>query len=307
MKKTYTQYILFVLLMVSCHQAQDSIPGSLIEDRTPVTVTHATFGSLTDVVVLNATSRFLLKTSVKSDVNGYLQKVNIQLGQKVNQGQELFMVRSKESEHLGNTISKLDSSFHFSGLVNIKSPAPGYVTELSYQTGDYVQDNEVLATISDLGSLVFVLELPYELTKWLAENKSVELTLPDGKVYKGVITSSMPTVDPASQTQSYVIRVTGIASIPENLVATVKFSRMSKSKVLILPKAAILTDETQSDFWIMKMTDSITAVKVPVTIGLETSDQVEITSPLLKPSDEILITGNYGLPDTARVIIEKKK
>ncbi len=307
MKKTHTQYILFVLLLVSCHQAQDSIPENKIEDRTPVTVTHATFGNLTDVVVLNATSRFLLKTSVKSDVNGYLQKVNIQLGQKVNQGQELFVVRSKESEHLGNTISKLDSSFHFSGLVHIKSPAPGYVTELSYQTGDYVQDNEVLATISDLSSLVFLLELPFELTKWLAENKSVELTLPDGKIYKGVITSSMPTVDPASQTQSYVVRVTGISSIPENLVATVKFSRMSKSKGLILPKAAILTDETQSDFWIMKMTDSITAVKVPVTIGLETSDQVEITSPALKPSDEILLTGNYGLPDTARVIIEKKK
>jgi len=307
MKITYTLYILIVLLLVSCHQAQDSIPGNPAEDRTPVTVTHATFGSLTDVVVLNATSRFMLKTSVKSDVNGYLQKVSIRLGQKVNRGQELFVVRSKESEHLGNTISKLDSSFHFSGLVSIKSPAPGYVTELSYQAGDYVQDSEVLATISDLSSLVFLLELPYELTKWLDENKSVELTLPDGKIVKGIITSSMPTVDPASQTQSYVVRVPGISSIPENLVATVKFSRMSKSKVLILPKATILSDETQSDFWIMKMTDSITAVKVPVTIGLETSDQVEITSPKLQTSDEILLTGNYGLPDTARVIIEKRK
>ena len=57
----------------------------------------------------------------------------------------------------------------------------------------------------------------------------------------------------------------------------------------------------------MKMTDSITAVKVPVIIGLETSDQVEITSPKLLSSDQILITGNYGLPDTARVIIEKKR
>jgi multidrug efflux pump subunit AcrA (membrane-fusion protein) len=257
--------------------------------------------------MLNATSRFLLKTTVKSEVNGYLQKVNIQLGQKVNQGEELFVVRSKESQHLGNTISKLDTSFHFSGLVHIKSPAPGYVTSLSYQTGDYVQDNEVLATISDISSLVFLLELPYELTRWLPENKVLELSLPDGKKYRGMVASSMPSVDPASQTQSYVIRVPGISSIPENLVATVKFSRKSKSKVLILPKATILTDETQSDFWIMKMTDSMTAVKVPVTIGLETSDQVEIISPILKPSDEIILTGSYGLSDTARVIIEKNK
>ena len=307
MKKRHTLCFLILLSVASCRQSNDTAQESAAEGLTPVTVTHATIGSLTDAVMLNATSRFLLKTSVKSDVNGYLQKVNIQLGQKVSQGQELFVVRSKESEHLGNMISKLDTAFHFSGLVRIKSPAPGYVTALSYQTGDYVQDSEVLATISDLGSLVFILELPYELTRWLSENKSLELTLPDGKKYRGVIESSLPTVDPASQTQSYVIRVPGISSIPENLVAAVKFSRKSKSGVLILPKAAILTDETQSDFWIMKMTDSVTAVKVPVTIGLETSDQVELTSPELNPADRILLTGNYGLPDTARVIIEKTK
>ncbi len=202
---------------------------------------------------------------------------NIQLGQKVSRGEELFVIRSKESEHLGNTISKLDTSFHFSGLVHIKSPAPGYVTELAYQDGDYVQDNEVLATISDLGSLVFLLELPYELTPWLAENKTVDLVLPDGKKYKGTVNSSLPSVDPVSQTQSYVIRVPGISSIPENLVATVRFRKTSRTNAVILPKEAVLSDETQSDFWIMKLIDSTTAVKIPVTIGLVTSGQVEIT------------------------------
>jgi hypothetical protein len=57
----------------------------------------------------------------------------------------------------------------------------------------------------------------------------------------------------------------------------------------------------------MKMTDSVTAVRVPVIRGLETSDNVEIISPILTPSDLILLTGNYGLPDTAKVIIENKK
>jgi uncharacterized NAD(P)/FAD-binding protein YdhS len=56
----------------------------------------------------------------------------------------------------------------------------------------------------------------------------------------------------------------------------------------------------------MKMADSITAVKVPVTRGLETSDKIEIISPRLTASDLILITGNYGLPDTAKVFIENK-
>ena len=306
MKMSYAIKIICLLTVVSCHQTPDTHLEDATKGLTPVTVTHATIGNLTDAVLLNATSTFLLKTSVKSDINGYLQKVNVHLGQSVSLGQELFVIRSKESEHLGNTISKLDTSLHFSGLVHIKSPASGYITALSYQAGDYVQDGEILATISDLNSLVFLLELPYELKVWLAENKSVELTLPDGKKYKGNIESSLPTVDLASQTQSIVIRVPGISSIPENLVATVKFNRKSKSEAIVLPKDAILSNETQTEFWIMKMTDSVTAVRVAVTMGLETSDKVEIISPRLLPSDLIVLTGNYGLPDTAKVIIENK-
>jgi multidrug efflux pump subunit AcrA (membrane-fusion protein) len=307
MKITPVIIIICLFSMVSCHHTTENNSVDKTEGLTPVSVTHASFGSLTNAISLNATSTFLLKTSVKSDINGYLQKVNIHLGQRVSQGQELFIVRSKESEHLGNTISRLDTSLHFSGQVHIKSPASGYITGLSYQAGDYVQDNEVLATISDLNSLVFLLELPYELTPYLTENKTVELALPDGKKYKGTIESSLPAVDPISQTQSYVIHVSGISSIPENLVASVIFIRKSKSATTVLPKEALLTDETQTEFWIMKMTDSITAVRVPVTTGLETSDKVEIISPRLTPSDLILLTGNYGLPDTAKVIIENKK
>jgi multidrug efflux pump subunit AcrA (membrane-fusion protein) len=298
--------LIYLLSAVSCHKTPESNSADELEGYTPVTVTHAAFDGLTDALSLNATSAFLLKTSVKSDVNGYLQKVNIHLGQRVSQGQELFIVRSKESEHLGNTISRLDTSLHFSGLVHIKSPASGYITALSYQAGDYVQDSEVLATISDLSSLVFLLELPYELTVYLSENKTVELTLPDGKKYRGIIESPLPAVDPVSQTQSFVIRIPGISSIPENLVATVKFIRRSKTNAVVIPKEALLTDETQTEFWIMKMTDSVTAIRVPVTRGLETSDKVEIISPGLMPSDLILLTGNYGLPDTAKVMIENK-
>jgi len=56
----------------------------------------------------------------------------------------------------------------------------------------------------------------------------------------------------------------------------------------------------------MKMIDSVTAVKVPIRKGIETNERVEILSPPLGPGDKILLTGNYGLGDTAKVkIIEQ--
>ena len=57
----------------------------------------------------------------------------------------------------------------------------------------------------------------------------------------------------------------------------------------------------------MKMIDSITAVKVAVIKGMETKDRVEIVSPKFSPDDKILLTGNYGLPDTAKVKITKQQ
>lgn len=294
-------------LLVSCGQSREPSSEAENEGLTPVTVTHPVVGNLSEGITLNAFSKFMLKTSVKSDINGYLQSVKIHPGQRVSKGQELFVIKSKESEHLGNTLTRIDTSFHFSGTVTVKSPSDGYITELAYKSGDYVQDNEVLAAISDINSLVFILEIPYELKSYIPDNKKLELLLPDGNKMTGTIDSSLPSVDPVSQTLSCVIRVNGISSLPENLAATVKFIKKSRSGITILPRESLLTDEAQTSFWIMKMTDSTTAVRIPVTTGLVTSDEVEITSPSLLTSDIILRTGNYGLPDTAKVIIENRK
>ena len=90
----------------------------------------------------------------------------------------------------------------------------------------------------------------------------------------------MPTVDSVSQTQNVVIRVNTSKAIPENLIAKVRVIRTAKASAQSLPKSALLTDETESDFWVMKLIDSATAVKVPVKKGIETKDRVEILSPV---------------------------
>jgi multidrug efflux pump subunit AcrA (membrane-fusion protein) len=169
--------------------------------------------------------------------------VAITLGQQISKGEKLFVVHSKESKSLGNTVDKLDSMFHFNGEIQINAPGNGFILQFTYRDGDYVQDGEVLATIGDSKSLVFLLELPYELLPFLSLNKTVLLTLPDGKQLKGHVTNSLPSMDAQSQTQSYIIRIDHSGQIPENLVAKVQFVKKLSSNAMILPKAALLTDE----------------------------------------------------------------
>ncbi len=63
----------------------------------------------------------------------------------------------------------------------------------------------------------------------------------------------------------------------------------------MLPKPAILGNETQTEFWVMRLINDSTAVKIPVKIGIENFGEVEITDPVFQSSDKILFSGNYGL------------
>jgi hypothetical protein len=213
-------------------------------------------------------------------------------------------LQTKEARSIGNSLQLLDTTLKFSGVNPIKANQHGYITQLNHQSGDYVQDGEQLAVISDRNSFVFLLDLPYELRPFVLGKKTVELLLPDGTTLNGVVGPVLPTVDSASQTQSVVIRISSHSPIPENLIAKVRIVKTAKTNTQSLPKAALLTDETESDFWVMKLVDSATAVKVPVKKGIETKDRVEILSPVFSPADKILVTGNYGLPDTAKVKVE---
>lgn len=308
-KKRYT-LIVCICFLAACKPAPEKQKEKAEEKTetvsTPVTITSPVNGNLSEVVELNAVSAFLLKSYVKSTSTGYLQEVNATLGKYVNKGDLLFLMKTKESQSLGNTISKLDTSLHFSGVITIKAPGSGYISQINYRAGDYVQDGEQMAIITDTKSFVFLLDLPYELKPYLSIGQSVLLKLPDATTLDGRVSNAMPSVDAVSQTQSFVIKVNSSKQIPENLIAKVSLIKNAKSNTVSLLKSAVLSDETQSEFWIMQLIDSVTAVKVPIKKGLENATSVEILSPLLKPTDKILLTGNYGLPDTAKVTIIQK-
>jgi multidrug efflux pump subunit AcrA (membrane-fusion protein) len=296
-------FFLYLVLMfgVSCTNREADAAESNVPVQVPVTVTGISQDSLEEYIDLNATSTFLLKNYVKANATGYLQSAQIQPGQFVKAGQALFTIKTKEAEILGNTVNKLDSAFNFSGTNTIRAQVPGFISQINHQSGDYVQDGEQLAVINDEHSFVFIMELPYELRSFVKLGDRLQVNLPDGEKIPGQISSFMPTVESVSQTQNIIIKVNPSHTIPENLVSKVRIPKMVRTHAISVPRAAVLSDETQTNFWVMKMADSITAVKIPIKKGIETRERIEILSPVFSKSDRFLITGNYGLPDTAKV------
>jgi multidrug efflux pump subunit AcrA (membrane-fusion protein) len=306
MKKISFYIFLFSILTTACHSKKvEEAVAEEQETTTPVTITSISTEPMAEYIELNATSTFLQKAYVKASANGYITLVNAQVGKMVSSAQNVFTLKTKEAHSIGNSINILDSSFHFSGTINIKAGTTGYISEINHQAGDYVQEGEQLAVISDVKGFVFILNLPYELRPWVLNKRTVELLLPDGKTMTGIISSAMPVVDSASQTQNIILKVNE-KNLPTNLIAKVRVIKTEKPNAVSLPKQSVLSDETQTKFWVMKVMNDSTAIKIPVTKGIETTGRIEILSPPFSNSDKFLLTGNYGLADTAKIKIVKQ-
>ena len=298
-------YLLGLAIAFSSCDSSGPKTEIVIEPQTPVTITTVKKENLEEYAELNATSSFMEKSVVKAGISGYIQSEPAQKGKYVQAGQVLFTLITKEARAIGNTINQLDPSFKFSGITTVRANKSGFISVLSHQKGDFVPEGEQLAIISNNASFVFLMDVPYELSSNIRSQSAVQLTLPDGEILAGSISSALPSVDSLSQTQRIIIKVNPSHAIPENLIAKVKIVKTAHSQAASLPRESVLTNETQDEFWVMKLISDTIAVKIPVKKGMETIDRIEIIQPTFKPNDRIIVTGNYGLADTAKVKIVK--
>jgi multidrug efflux pump subunit AcrA (membrane-fusion protein) len=304
-RQTFLLFFSASILLTGCNNAK---PGSMSETKasTPVTVTHVSFEPITEYVELNATSVFQKKSIIRATTTGIVSLVDINPGDKVSQGQALFAITTKEAVALMGKNVKGDSSFHFKGELKIKAIQSGIVNTIAHQQGDYVQEGDELATLAEQSSLVFHLQAPFELTGYIHTGQSCEIALPNNETINGVIGSILPSMNEQAQTLALVVKPLTSKNLPDNLIAKVKIVKYTKKNACTLPKEAVLTDETQTSFWVMKLLNDSTAVKIGIRKGIETNGAVELLQPAFTSSDRILVTGNYGLEDTAKVNITKK-
>ncbi|GGI23764.1 HlyD family efflux transporter periplasmic adaptor subunit [Pedobacter mendelii] len=294
-----------LISLSSCNSPEPETTEDTPSTVTPVQVTHIADSSLSEYVELSAVSAYLEKSFVKANINGYIEKTSVETGQKVISGQNLFSLITKEARSIGNTVNSLDPGFKFSGISTIRAAKGGIVVQVNHQKGDYVQDGEALAIISNRNSLVFLLDLPYELNNIIRQNGNLTVLLPDGTALPGSISGTMPSVDSLAQTQRYIIKVPSGKDIPEGLIGKVRLSKVSHTNAQVLPKSAVLANETEDEFWVMTLINDSTAVKINVKKGIENNNITEVLSPKFSKTDRIITSGNYGLADTAKVKIEK--
>ena len=297
--------VLFVVpfIIISC-SGNDESNIDEVSSGTPVTITHPYKTNLSDYIELNGNTVFLTKEIVRATFQGFISKIYKNIGDSVISGDDLFQIRTMESA----AADSLNISFgnkQFKGTVILKAQSYGVLTELHYHQGDFISNGEKLAIISNPSSLRINVNVPFEDVSKFKIGNNCDIQLPGNKTLSGIIDRNIPKVDSATQTQTYYIKLINYNPLPENLNVTVRIPFNKSINALVLPKPAIVNNVTQDSFWVMKLINDTIAVKTDIKRGIENDSVVQILDSELSPENRIILNGAYGLPDTAKVEIQK--
>jgi hypothetical protein len=297
---------LFLIVFYSCKSKKaETMPG-IHDPKVSVRTTTVINGSIDDIIRLNGKSVFLKKNAVISSISGYLKKVYVQYGDMVHRNELLFEIQTKENKALENSGLEPELSASATGVIRVLAPSDGVISDLNINSsGMYIAEGSQLCTIVENKEMMIQVNVPYEYNPWIKINKACKIVLPDSTFLEGITYKIMPVINETSQTQNVLIKVRSNHQVPENLNVIVRFVRSNHSKALLIPKDALLTNEIQQEFWVMKIQHDSIAIKVPVKKGFENSRLVEIYSSKIAVNDKLVIEGAYGLPDSTVVNVVK--
>lgn len=295
-----------LLLLTSCRQQKEAEQeDASVPSKTAVSFTLPTAQGFTDFIQLNGNTQFQRKLVLRAIIAGYVTGMHWNAGEHISNGTLFCSIKTKEQNALKDIDSKEPSLKRFQIPLNEFANASGIFTAVNYSEGDFVNEGDILATITDPSSLVLVVNVPYEYHTMVYKGKTCSVQFPDGKTIDATIQEEVPTVDPVSQTQSFLIRFPGNKLLPENMNLIVHIPIKQKPHAISLPLAAIQTNETQDAFWVMKLVNDSLAVKVHITVGLQNDSLREIISGV-SATDKIIVKGAYGLSDSSLVKVQSE-
>ena len=303
--KHYFYILLFSVFLIACKTIPTEEETS-IAPKSPVQISSIRIGEIDDNLLLSATTVYLNRNVITAEIPAFITKVNIHLGDKIIKGQVLYELQTKESKALGKQSFNIDTSITNIGIIKVYAPASGIISTFDkQQTGDYVLEGTQLCTIAESNDLAFQINVPYEFTQFTKVGTHCTITLPDNSVHTAIITTPLSAMNSLAQTQTILAKCKESLFLPENLIVKIQVIKNMKGNKQIVAKPCVLSDEMMQDFWVMKLINDSTAVKVPVIIGNKNDKEIEINSPQFNSNDRIIINGNYGLTDTASVKITK--
>jgi HlyD family secretion protein len=198
-------------------------------------------------------------------------------------------------------VATLDAQLSYA---TIRSPITGIVTDQFQYEGEFASAGGKLVTIADTSSVIVKAPFSDTAVAQLKTGDAATVIPTDSSAEEmhGQVTLLSRASDPTNRTvEVWVTLGNGDGKLRANGAAQVTVAANSKDDAIVVPASAVtLETSNASEGTVMVVDDQNKAHETKVTIGIRTTDLIEIVDGL-KGGETVVIEGNYALADGTKV------
>jgi Cu(I)/Ag(I) efflux system membrane fusion protein len=196
---------------------------------------------------------------------------------------------------------RLAKSGRASGRVPFHAPIGGVVTELAVREGAMVSPNMMALTITELGSLWVIAEVPESQSGWVRAGTTAEVRLPSlpGETLTGRVEYVYPELNMETRTLRARIVLDGPGpGLRPNMLANVTLVGAAGEPAVMVARSAVIRSGRE-DRVVVALGDGRFAPR-RVVIGPESGDRVVIRAGLAE-GEQVVVTGQFLLDSEANL------
>lgn len=186
----------------------------------------------------------------------------------------------------------------------IRSPIDGVITDRPLYPGEMASTSAPLLTVMNLSTIIAKAHIPQSDALLLRNGDKATITVPGLDSVQGTVTLVSPALDPNSTTvEIWVQAKNANLQMRPGTSAQVAITAQTVHDALVIPSVALL-NASGNKAQVMVIDPQSKAQSRDVETGIQSADSVQIVSGL-KPGEQVVTQGAYGLPDKTKVKIEK--
>jgi RND family efflux transporter MFP subunit len=185
----------------------------------------------------------------------------------------------------------------------IASPVDGFIGKRNVDPGAMVNNNTAIFSVVDISRLKMVVNVVEKDLRMVGAGDVgiVEVDAYPGEKFNGRIARVAPVLDPSTRTATIEIEIPNPGyRLKPGMYARISLTVEERKNVLVAPKSAVIDFENKRGVWMP--TDETRAKFVPVELGIEGTDIVEIVAGL-KEGDQFVTTGATAVRNNDLLVI----
>jgi RND family efflux transporter MFP subunit len=186
---------------------------------------------------------------------------------------------------------------------SVTSPVDGFVGKRNVDPGAMVNTNTAIASVVEISRLKLIVNVVEKDLRMVTAGDVgiVEVDAYPGEKFNGRIARVAPVLDPATRTASIEIEIPNSdARLKPGMYARISLTVEERKNTLVAPKNAVIDFENKRGVWMPS--EDRRAHFVPVTLGIEGPEQIEILAGL-KEGDRFVTTGAAAVRNNDQLII----